>query len=117
MVTPYLAQIALSMANSGIPAAAAAAFRHLPVLLPDEIADLGLCSLPCIERADTLVDFRTQCPQLSDMREHCPPDLFLILGRQALHFGNSLFKRFDHGTSIPDRSMRNRGGGDAGYSG
>ena len=42
---------------------------HLPVLLPDEIADTGLSSLSRIERADVLVDFRTQCAQLFDMRE------------------------------------------------
>jgi hypothetical protein len=44
------------------------------------------------------------------MREQCPSDLFLILGGQALHFGNGLFKCFDHGGSISIRPTQNRGG-------
>ena len=41
------------------------------------------------------------------MGEQCPPDLFLILGGQTLHFGNGLFKCFDHEISIPNRSTQN----------
>src|SRR5205807_2887313 len=74
----------------------------LPVLLPDEIVDGGLCSLPRIERANAPIDFYAQCAQLFDMREQRPPDLFLILLGQALHFGNGLFKRFDHDANIPN---------------
>lgn len=80
---------------------------HLPALLPDEIVDAGLSSLSRIERADSLVDFRAQGAQLFDMREQCPPDLLLILGGQALYFGNGLFKRFDHDGSIANRSPQN----------
>jgi len=53
-----------------------------------------------IERAEALVDFRAQGAQLFDVREQCPPDLFLILGGQAFHFGYGFFKCFDHETSI-----------------
>jgi len=80
---------------------------HLLVLLPDEIVDAGLSSLSGIERADALVDFSAQGAQLLDMREQCPPDLFLILGGQAFHFGNGLFKCFHHKANIPNRSTRN----------
>jgi hypothetical protein len=38
------------------------------------------------------------------VREQRPPDLLLILGRQALHFGNGLFECFDHGASIVRRA-------------
>jgi hypothetical protein len=48
------------------------------------------------------------------MREQRPPDLFLILGGQALHFGNGLFKCLDHDASIPNRSTQNRGSRDVG---
>jgi hypothetical protein len=34
------------------------------------------------------------------VREECPPNLFLILGGQALDFGYGLFKCFDHDASI-----------------
>jgi hypothetical protein len=40
------------------------------------------------------------------MRQQCPPDLLLNLGGQALHFGNGLFKCFDHDTSIANRSTQ-----------
>src|SRR6185437_5843613 len=87
-------------------------FGHLPVLLPNEIVDTGLSSLPRIERVDAFVDFRAQCAQLFDMRQQCPPDLFLILGGQPLHFGNGLFKCFDHDASISNHSTQNRGSRD-----
>ena len=91
----------------GRPARLSARFGRLPGLLPEKIVDAGLSSLPRIERADALVDFRAQCAQLFDVREQCPPDLFLILGGQTLHFGNGLFECLDHGSSIPNRSTRN----------
>jgi hypothetical protein len=91
----------------GRPEGRALGLRHLPVLLPDEIVDAGLSYLSRIERAEALVDFRAQGAQLFDMGEQCPPDLFLILGRQTLHFGDGLFKCFDHEISIPNRSRQN----------
>jgi hypothetical protein len=91
----------------GRPERRAASFGQLPVLLPDEIVDAGLSSPSRIERADALVDFGAQRAQLFDMGEQCPPDLFLILGGQALHFGNGLFKCLDHVSSIPNRSTQN----------
>lgn len=65
-----------------------------------------LDSLPCpaSSDADALVDFRAQGAQLLDVREQRPPDLLLILSRQALHFGNGLFECYDHDGSIADRS-------------
>ncbi len=92
----------------GRPESRAPRFGHLPAFLPDEIVDAGLSPLSRIERADALVYFRAQCAQPLDMREQCPPDLFLILGGQALHFGNGLFEGFDHDTSIPNRSTQDR---------
>jgi len=53
-----------------------------------------------IERAQALVDLAAQGAQLLDMGEQRPADFFLILGRQALHFGNGLFERFDHASTI-----------------
>jgi len=94
----------------------APAFGHLPVLLADEIVDAGLPSLSGIERADALVDFRAQRTQLLDVREQCPSDLFLVLGRQALNFGNGLFKCFDHEANIPNRSTEDRGSRDIGQA-
>jgi hypothetical protein len=76
----------------GRPDSAAPGFGHLPVLLPQKIVDTGFSSLPRIEGANALVDFRAQGAQLFDMREQCPPDLFLILGGQALDCGNGLFE-------------------------
>jgi hypothetical protein len=48
------------------------------------------------------------------MREQRPPDLFLILGGQALHFGDGLFQCLDHQTSISNRSTQNKGSRDVG---
>ncbi len=80
----------------GRPERRAPGFGHLPALLPDEIGDARHSSLSRIERADALVDFRAQGAQLLEMGEQRPPDLFLILRGQALHFGNGLFKCLDH---------------------
>ena len=86
----------------------------LTVLLPDEVFDAGLASLSRIERADALVDFGAQGAQFLDMRQQRPPDLLLILGGQALHFGDGLFQCLDHQTSISNRSTQNKGSRDVG---
>ena len=65
--------------------------------MPNESADAGVSSLSGIEGADALVDFGAQGAQLPDVREQSPSDLFLILCGQVLHFGNGLFKCFNHG--------------------
>lgn len=83
---------------------------ELPILLPKKNVDAGLSSLSRIERADAFVDFRAQGAQLLDMGEQCPPDLLLIFGGQALHFGDGLFECFDHGASILNRQTQNSGG-------
>ena len=85
---------------------------ELPSPHPEKIVDAGLPSLSRIERADALVDFGAQCAQLLDVGEQRPPDLFLILGGQALHFGNGLFECLDHGASIANRAAQNRCGRD-----
>jgi hypothetical protein len=90
----------------GRPESSAPGFGHLPVLLPEKIVDAGLSALSRIERADAFVDFRAQGAQLFDMREQRPPDLLLILGGQALDFGNGLFKCLDHDGSVPNGSRR-----------
>jgi hypothetical protein len=84
----------------GRPQSGAPGGRHLAVLLPEEVVDAGLASLARIERVEALVDLSTQGAQFFDVGEQRPPDLFLILGRQALHFGNGLLKRFDHASTI-----------------
>ncbi len=58
---------------------------------------------PASSDADALVDFGAQGAQLLDVGEQRPPDLLLILGRQALQFGDGSFEGLDHGASIPNR--------------
>jgi len=66
---------------------------RLPFFAPEKISDAGLFALSGIERDDALVDFGAQGTHLLDMGEQRTADLFLILGGQALQFGNGLIKR------------------------
>ena len=70
------------------------------VLPAEEILDIQSAAPARIQRAHTLVYFDTKRVQLFDMRKQLATDLFLIGIRKARDLRDSLFKRFDHGSSL-----------------
>jgi hypothetical protein len=50
-----------------------------------------------IERPEALVNLSPQLAKLLNVRQQTAANLLLIGGRQARHFGDRLFEKFDHG--------------------
>src|SRR6516165_647729 len=72
-------------------------------LLADEFFDAEFHSLPSIERANAFVEFLAEAPELLDMRQELPTDLFLIRVGKSCNFRYCLFERLDHPRSVPHR--------------
>ena len=72
----------------------------LPGLVPDEFFDAEFPALPLIERANAFIEFLAELPELLDVRQPPPPDLFLIGIREGRDLRNRLFERLHHSNRI-----------------